>query len=175
MTYINPAATLVPIHHSLWEMHDVFLPEFFNALPDYHNQTRWNMDRALARLSWPCFPYENNLDPLQQLGTEMAQLVSRALSREVHYSMAKLFLDLPGSCVPLHSDSDRIDIMAQVYITQTDWPLPGTVFEQPWPHTVQYRYNCGYFNLNQDRKLHHSGQVTGVCRSSVGFQLYFAK
>jgi hypothetical protein len=175
MKYINPDCQPKAVHASLWQMHHVFAPDFFQKLPEWYQGTRWNMDRALARLSWPCFPYEHNVDPLQDIGQEMAELVSQALGRPVRYTMAKLFLDLPGSSVPLHTDANTIDIMAQVYLSDTDWPLPGTVFEEPWPHTVKYQYNCGYFSINQDQKLHQSGVVNGVCRNSMGFQLCFDK
>jgi hypothetical protein len=173
MPNINPDIKITKIHDTLWEIDDVFTAGFLDTVPQYFAYSGiWFMDRPLARLS---FPHSNDLDPFHDLGNELAVIVANTVGRPIHYRKAKIFLDLPGSEVPIHRDADDIDVMAQVYLQKSQHPVPGTMFLEPAPHTVQYGYNRGYFNLNTDKKAHQSPFITNGYRTSMGFQFYFPK
>jgi hypothetical protein len=173
MPNINSDIKITQIHSTLWEIQDVLTEECLADLQRYFDYgTEWHMDRKLSRLS---HPIGNDQDPFRDLGFEFAPVVAQAIGQEIWYRKAKLFLDLPGSEVPLHSDADNIDVMSQVYLMKSDHPVPGTMFLQPVLHTVKYRYNCGYLNLNTDRKIHQSPFVINGYRTSLGFQFYFPK
>ena len=173
MLHINTNIQVHQIHSTLWEIHDVFTTEFLDSIQQYFDYgTGWHMDRRLARLS---YPIGNDQDPFSDVGWEMAPIVSATVGQEILYRKAKIFLDLPGSEVPRHSDADNIDVMSQVYLMKSDHPVPGTMFLEPVLHTVKYRYNCGYLNLNTDRKIHQSPFLINGYRTSLGFQFYFPR
>lgn len=170
---INSDVTVTQIHSSLWEIENVFTAEFLHSLQQYFDYgTEWHMDRRLARLS---YPIGNDDDPFRDMGWNMASWISGIIAQPIHYRKAKLFLDLPGSEVPRHSDADNIDVMSQVYLMKSDHPIPGTMFLEPVLHTVKYRYNCGYLNLNTDRKIHQSPFLINGYRTSLGMQFYFPR
>lgn len=173
MSLINPNIKIQQIHSTLWEIYDVFTQEFLASLQQHFDHgTEWCMDRPLARLS---YPIGNDQDPFTDVGQELAPWVSAAVGQQINYRKAKIFLDLPGSEVPIHRDADNIDVMSQVYLMDVDRPMPGTMFMEPIPHTVKYRYNSGYLNLNTDRKIHRSAFLHQGYRTSLGFQFYFPK
>ena len=173
MPQLNPDIQITQIHSTLWEIAEVFTPEFLDQIQQYFEHgTEWHMDRPLSRLS---YPIGNDQDPFSEVGWEMAPMVSATIGRDILYRKAKIFLDLPGSEVPRHSDADNIDVMSQVYLLKSDRPIPGTMFLEPVLHTVKYRYNCGYLNLNTDRKIHQSPFLINGYRTSLGFQFYFPK
>jgi hypothetical protein len=173
MLHINPNIQIHQIHSTLWEIHDVFTTEFLDSIQQYFDYgTGWHMDRRLARLS---YPIGNDQDPFSDAGHELSRIVGNTVSREILYRKAKIFLDLPGSEVPKHKDADNIDVMCQVYLMKSDHPIPGTMFLEPIPHTVKYKFNCGYFNLNTDRKIHQSPFLINGYRTSMGFQFYFPR
>lgn len=170
---INPNVTVVSIHSTLWEVKNVFTDSYLAHLDQFFEHgNAWHMDRRLARMS---HPVGNDEDPFWPAGEAMSALVTQAVGQPVQYRKAKLFLDLPGSEVPKHTDASDIDVMTQIYLKKSDHPVPGTMFLEPYIHTVKYEYNCGYFNLNTDRKIHQSPFVINGYRTSMGFQFYFPK
>lgn len=172
MSTLNPQRSAQQIHATLWEIHDVFTDQALADLSQHYAAgTIWHMDRDLARLS---YPYDLSQDPLESLGQQFSAWISELLARGISYRRAKIFLDLPGSHVPRHRDAPDIDIMCQVYLTSSDLPLPGTVFREPTWHTVPYRRNHGYVNINTDLKTHESPASRNGLRASLGFQLLFA-
>ena len=168
MQYLNPNLEVIPIHGSLWEIKNVFTQECLDFIDGFfehgHN---WHMDRRLQRMS---FPTSNELSPFLDLGQELCAVAKAAVGRDLRYRVAKLFLDIPGSEVPRHSDADDIVVMSQIYLRKSNHPIPGTMFLEPTIHTVQYEYNCGYFNLNTDKKIHQSPFLINGYRTSIGFQ-----
>jgi hypothetical protein len=173
MNYINVDAVSTPVHPTLFTTENVLSQSALDLIQEYcgHGHV-WHMDRPMARLS---LPPGNDEDPFEHIGHDMAAWVSDVFRSEVRYRKAKLFLDLPGSEVPLHKDADNIDIMSQVYLTHSDHPIPGTTFMEPYPFTVPFQYNSGYLNDNRDRKTHRSGFVINGYRLSIGFQFYFPR
>lgn len=173
MNYINTAASVESVHSTLYTTHNVLSQDALSMIDGYlgHGHV-WLMDRPMARLS---LPPGNDEDPFHDVGQEMAAWVSHVFNQKVQYRKAKLFLDLPGSEVPLHKDADNIDVMSQIYLSHSDHPIPGTTFMEPYPFTVPFRYNCGYLNDNQDRKTHRSGFLINGYRLSIGFQFYFPR
>lgn len=174
MNFINPNLEVIKIHNTLWEVKQIFTEDalsFFDSCFD--SERRWNMDRRLERLSLPC-PGEEDL--FYPIGTQLAETVSNTIGQKVNYATSKLFLDLPKSHVPKHSDADQIYVMSQVYLGKNnDNFIPGTEFLEPVVHTVNYENNCGYFNLNTDKKSHQSVNVMNDYRLSVGFQFHLPK
>lgn len=170
---INPNIEIIRIHSSLWEVKQVFAKAYLDYLDQFFEYgNNWHMDRRLARLS---YPVGNDEDPFWAAGEALSPVVAQAVGNTVQYRKAKLFLDLPGSEVPKHKDANDIDVMTQVYLKKSDHPVPGTMFLEPYLHTVKYEYNCGYFNLNTDKKIHQSPFVINGYRTSMGFQFYFPK
>ena len=170
---LNKNLQVINIHEFLWEVKEIFSKEcldFLDQFFEYGNE--WHMDRKLARLS---YPVGNDNDPFWAVGEAVKNLVINTIGHDCRYRKAKLFLDLPGSEVPRHSDAEDIDVMTQVYLKHSDHPIPGTMFLEPFIHTVKYEYNCGYFNLNTDRKIHQSPFLINGYRTSMGFQFYFPK
>ena len=170
---INSDIKVVRIHDSLWEVKHVFTDAYLAHLGQFFEYGHaWNMDRRLARLS---YPVGNDDDPFWSAGEELSKIVGDTVGQQIQYRKAKLFLDLPGSEVPKHSDANDIDVMSQIYLLKSDHPMPGTMFLEPIIHTVKYEYNCGYLNLNTDKKIHQSPFVINGYRTSIGFQFYFPK
>lgn len=173
MNIINPGARAQQIHSTLWTIHDVFTEDFLADLDRHFSAgTVWHMDRDFARLSYPADP--NHDHEFVDAGNIFSDWVSTVLSKPVVYQTAKLFLDLPDSHVPVHSDAADIDIMSQIYLMDTHRALPGTVFMEPVICTVPYRRNSGYININTDLKKHMSPRVVDSVRTSLAFQLLFA-
>lgn len=170
MQFINQAIEIVQVHPTLYEINNVFNDEFLADIDARceHGLT-WAMDRRLARLS------QTDHDFFEQSGREFQTLLSDLAGQEVWYRIGKLFLDLPGAEVPLHSDANDIDIMTQVYLHGTAPNLPGTTFLEPVIHSVKNNYNCGYINFNSDKKKHQSTHVVGGYRLTTAFQFYFPK
>ena len=169
MNFINPDLKIIKIHDTLWEVKQIFTEEALSIFDScFDNDYKWNMDRRLERLSLK-FPIEEDL--FSPIGAQLADTVSNTIEQEVIYACAKIFLDLPNSHVPKHSDSDQIYVMSQVYLGKNNNNLiPGTQFLEPIIHTVNYENNCGYFNLNTDKKIHQSLHVKNDYRLSIGFQ-----
>lgn len=173
MQLLNPNASHIKVHDTLFCTYDVLSQPALDHINQYLEfGHQWHMDRRLARLS---FPSGNDIHPFTDIGEQMADFVSEVMHERVLYRTAKIFLDLPGSEVPLHCDADNIGVMSQVYLSQSDHPIPGTTFLQPYPYTVPFKYNCGYLNDNRDRKIHKSGFLINGYRLSIGFQFYFPK
>ena len=164
---LNPDLEIVIIHSTLAEIKNVFTTATLELIDGYfEHDHEWLMDRRLARLSYPT---RNDIDPFKEIGQDMCSLANEVYANSnLIYRKAKLFLDLPGSEVPKHSDADDIGLMSQVYLRNSNHPIPGTIFLEPFIHTVKYEYNCGYLNLNFDKKIHQSGFLINGYRTSFG-------
>ena len=164
---LNPNLEIVRIHDTLAEIKNVFSQETLDLIDGYfEHDHEWLMDRRLARLSYPT---SNDVDPFNAIGLDMCALANEVYnSANLIYRKSKLFLDLPGSEVPKHSDANDIGLMSQVYLRNSNHPIPGTIFLEPFIHTVKYEYNCGYLNLNFDKKIHQSGFLINGYRTSFG-------
>lgn len=168
--HISPNIEIIQVHPTLYEIKNVFTQDYLDLI-----DTRleygflWNMDRKLQRLSHSGIE-ENNMDPFYHSGAELASLVSKVVNKKLSYRIAKLFLDLPGSEVPRHNDANDIAVMLQVYLYGTGPKVPGTCFLEPMFHNVDFEYNCGYININTDKKYHLSPTVHRGYRTSIGYQ-----
>lgn len=167
MSYINPEVEIFPVHATLWQVKNIFTDnalDIFNMT--FNPDTIWKMDRPLARLS-----FDGDLKgPISRIGEELATTVGNTIGQPVEYRAGKVFIDLPGSEVPRHFDDTAITVMAQFYIGKYNYPVPGTLFLEPFIYTVPYEFNCGYINLNADKKMHQSPFIKSGIRTSVGYQ-----
>jgi hypothetical protein len=170
MTYINPDIQAVSVHSTLWQVKNVFTSHALGMIAlSWEHDTIWKMDRPLSRLS---FDGEQG-GPLSLIGNELAGVVSNIIDKKVKYATGKVFVDLPGSQVPRHYDDPSITVMSQFYLDNNSiYPIPGTTFLEPFVHTIPYEFNCGYINLNADKKIHQSPILKHVIRTSVGYQFF---
>jgi hypothetical protein len=165
---LGPKLAMEQISPTLWEIHDVFHEEYLAYLDRYtHDTNVWIMNRAESRIS---SPIDNTSKPFDAAGRALLPTVSQHLSVPLQYSFAKMFLDFAGSSVPMHTDQPGIAVMCQIYLTAGDFTIPGTVFMDPTLHTVKFRRNHGYVNLNIDAKNHMSPKLTTGVRVSLALQ-----
>lgn len=164
---------VIKISSTLWEIHDVFTDVYLAALDRYAAQSQaWLMDRPLSRISAPA---DTATRPFDAAGHALLLHLQQHTNAAVDFRLGKLFLDFPGTGVPLHTDPADIAVMVQVYLTRGEFTVPGTVFMDPTIHTVRFRRNCGYINLNTDAKNHMSPRLTTGIRISLGLQYQWAK
>ena len=177
--HISPNIEIIQVHSTLYEIKNVFTQDYLDLI-----DTRleygflWNMDRKLQRLSHSgieenVLTDKNAMDPFYHAGAELEPLVSKLANEKLSYRIAKLFLDLPGSEVPRHHDNNDIAVMLQVYLYASGPKVPGTCFLEPMFNNVDFEYNCGYININTDKKYHLSPTVHRGYRSSIGYQFIY--
>lgn len=165
---LGAGLVLEQISPTLWEMHDVFHEEYLAYLDRYVDDSNiWVMDRAASRIS---SPVDNSSKPFDAAGRALLSIIRPHLPVPVQFGFAKMFLDFAGSSVPMHTDGPSIAVMAQIYLTAGDFTLPGTVFMDPMLHTVKFRRNHGYINLNTDAKNHMSPKLSTGVRISLALQ-----
>lgn len=168
MNYINSSLETSIVHSTLWHVKNVFTPLALEKIAGcWEHNTIWRMDRPLSRISFD----EQQGGPLSLIGDELSHVVSDLIGKKVKYATGKVFIDFPGSQVPRHFDDPSITVMSQFYIDKNQqYPIPGTTFLEPFVHTIPYEFNCGYINLNADKKTHQSPLLKNVIRTSVGYQ-----
>lgn len=165
---LGPGLELEQISPTLWEIHEVFHNQYLAYLDRYVADSNvWIMDRAVSRMS---SPVDKTSNPFDAAGLALLPKISQHLPISVHFDLAKMFLDFAGSSVPMHVDAPCIDVMCQIYLTAGDFTIPGTVFMDPTLHTVRFRRNHGYVNLNTDAKNHMSPKLTTGVRISLALQ-----